>query len=122
MFSIQQYQPNLKIRRYPTKYVYITFILLTSQESFCPLAYPAQRKDSKITLVCPAVLNISWHTGFSIIGTWTSWRTEGTPPPYFNRPQPVTVASRPVKSSSSFGKQIGTGKVIEISNWMNVVI
>jgi hypothetical protein len=28
----------------------------------------------------PAVWNISWHTAFSIMGTWTSCSTDGTPP------------------------------------------
>jgi len=70
------------------KWKYITGIqnmlkrlIHTSQESFCPLAYPAQRKLLRITLECPAVWNISWHTPFSITGTWTSWSRLGTPPP-----------------------------------------
>lgn len=56
-------------------------LIHTSQESFCPLAYPAQRKLLRITLECPAVWNISWHTLFSITGTCTSCNRLGTPPP-----------------------------------------
>jgi hypothetical protein len=82
--------------------------VFTSQESFCPFAYPAHKKESMITLEWPAVRNISWHTWFSMIGTCTSCRTDGTPPPYLSRPHPVTVAIRPVKSSPSRGRQIGT--------------
>lgn len=44
--------------------------IITSQESFCPFAYPAHKKDSKMTFVWPAAWNISWHTLFSIMGTW----------------------------------------------------
>lgn len=43
-----------------------------------------------------------------MIGTWTTCSTDGTPPPYFSRPQPETVAIRPVKSAVSGGMQIGT--------------
>lgn len=56
-------------------------MICTSQESFCPLAQPAQRKLLRITLECPAVWNISWHTLFSITGTCTSCSRFGTPPP-----------------------------------------
>lgn len=44
------------------------------------MAYPAHRKLSKINFEWPAVWNISWHTAFSIMGTWTSCSTDGTPP------------------------------------------
>lgn len=40
--------------------------------------------------------------------TSTSCKTDGTPPPYFRRPQPDTVATFPVKSAPSGGIQIGT--------------
>lgn len=40
--------------------------------------------------------------------TWTSCRTDGTPPPYFSRPQPETVATFPVNSAPSGGMQTGT--------------
>lgn len=83
--------------------------ILTSHESRCPFAYPAHKNDDKIFLLCPAVWNISWHTLFSIIGTCTSCKTDGTPPLYLRRPQPDTVAIRPVKSAVSGGIQIGTG-------------
>lgn len=42
---------------------------LNNSLSFCPFAYPAQRKDGRIFFVCPEAANISWHTEFSIIGT-----------------------------------------------------
>lgn len=42
--------------------------------------------------------------------TSTSWRTDGTPPPYLSRPHPETVATFPVKSAPSGGIQIGTAR------------
>lgn len=47
-----------------------TKILLTSQLSFCPFAYPAHKNDGKIFFLWPACSNISWHTVFSIMGTF----------------------------------------------------
>uniref|UniRef100_A0A6B0TSM0 Putative secreted protein n=1 Tax=Ixodes ricinus TaxID=34613 RepID=A0A6B0TSM0_IXORI len=49
------------------------------------------------------------HFSLLTIGTFTSWSTEGSTPPSLRRPQPVTVALRPMRSSDSLsgGRQMG---------------
>lgn len=69
-------------------------------------AHPADQKALfalVCAFVCVCVFSLRIHT-------WTSCSTDGTPPPYFRRPHPLTVATRPVKSALSAGIQIGTGE------------
>ena len=56
-------------------------ILLTSQESFFPSSYPAQRNDSLTIFLCPDLVNMFWHFSFSMIGTLTWCKMLGTLPP-----------------------------------------
>lgn len=70
--------------------------IMESVPSYC------QWQKKKQTIDIDAASKKDWML------TWTSCKTDGTPPPYFNRPHPVTVAIRPVKSDPSGGMQIGT--------------
>jgi len=79
-------------------------LIHTSQESFCPLAYPAQRKLLRITLECPAVWNISWHTLFSITGTCTSCSRLGTPPPGKKKKTSFLFIAFPVYQRAKFNE------------------
>ena len=55
--------------------------ILTSQESFSPLAYPAQINILGMCSTYPAFLYMSSHMVLLIIGKSTSWSTDGRGPP-----------------------------------------
>lgn len=60
-------------------------IRFTSQESEPPFFHPAQINIFGMFSIYPAALYISSHSELLIMGTETSWRTEGSGPSKKNK-------------------------------------